>query len=349
MNLKQAKQMMKPLNEEAMQKAQEHLDSLTKPPGSLGVLEDIARKIAGITGNALPGLSGKTAILMAGDHGVVEEGIAAFPQEVTPQMVMNFANGGAAMNVLSRHVGADLKVVDVGVASDLPDSTAIIKRKVAYGTKNMAKGAAMTKEQALQAIEVGLSMAEEAVKEGAGLLAAGEMGIGNTTPSSAIVAFYSGLEVEAVTGYGTGLPNDKMPLKSEVIRRAIEVNKPDAADPIDVLSKIGGLEIAAMAGVFLGAAALRVPVIVDGFIAGAAALVAIKIEPKVRDFLLASHLSEEPGHAVTLELLGLEPMLRMKMRLGEGSGAALAMNLVDAAIKIMHEMATFESAGVSSN
>ncbi|NLM46398.1 MAG: nicotinate-nucleotide--dimethylbenzimidazole phosphoribosyltransferase [Firmicutes bacterium] len=327
--------------------AQKHLDNLTKPPGSLGVLETIARRIAGMTGKVKPELPKKTAILMAGDHGVVAEGVSAYPQEVTPQMVLNFLSGGAAMNVLARHAGAELIIVDVGVAADLPEHPLLRRRKVAYGTANMAQGPAMTREQAIAALEVGIDIAEECIGNGTGLLGTGEMGIGNTTPSAAITAFYGQLPAAAVCGRGTGANDARLQQKIKVVEQAIAVNKPQADDALDVLAKLGGLEIAGMAGVMLAAAAHKVPVMIDGFISGAAALIAAHLQPLAKEYMLASHLSEEPGHAILLEMLGLTPFLRMNMRLGEGTGAALGMNMVDAALKIVHEMATFASAGVS--
>ncbi len=346
--LKKTLEMIKPANSKTVEAAQKHLDNLTKPPGSLGVLEDIAKKIAGITGEVKPSLPKKTCILLAGDHGVTDEGVSAFPKEVTPQMVLNFLNGGAAMSVLSKHVGAELIVVDIGVAADLPDHPLLVKKKLAYGTANMAKGPAMTREQAIQAIETGIEVAEKCLQNGTGIFGTGEMGIGNTTPSTAITAFYRGSGVAGVCGRGTGVDDESLKLKVRVIEKAIDLNKPDGDDALDVLSKIGGFEIAGMAGVMLAAAANSKPVLIDGFISGAAALIASKLQPQAVDYMLASHLSEEPGHAATLELLGLQPFLRMKMRLGEGTGAALAMNIVDGALKIVHEMASFADAGVSN-
>jgi nicotinate-nucleotide--dimethylbenzimidazole phosphoribosyltransferase len=331
-----------------MEAAQAHLDNLTKPPGSLGVLEQIVRQIAGITGRAKPEPVKKTCILMAADHGVTAEGISAYPREVTAQMVMNFMNGGAAMNVLARHVGAELVVVDVGVASDLPQHNLLKRHKVAYGTANMAKEAAMTREQAVEALETGIAVAEECIAGGSSLLGTGEMGIGNTTASAAIVALYSELDPALVCGRGTGVDDERLQLKVNTIKRSIEFNKPDCNDPIDVLSKVGGLEIAGLAGVMLSAAAHRIPVVIDGFIAGAAAIIAAKLNPLAREYMIASHLSEEPGHKIILELLELKPFLHMNMRLGEGTGSALAMTMIDGAIKIVHEMATFGEAGVST-
>ncbi|APC08241.1 nicotinate-nucleotide--dimethylbenzimidazole phosphoribosyltransferase [Neomoorella thermoacetica] len=345
--LDQTLQRIKPLDARAMAKAQAHLDELTKPPGSLGALEDIARRLAGIRGEVPRRLSRKAHILMAGDHGVVAEGVSAFPQEVTPQMVFNFSRGGAAINVLARHASAELVLVDIGVASDLPELPGLLKRKVAPGTANLARGPAMTREQAIAALEVGIEVASAKIEAGNELLGIGEMGIGNTTPSSAILAVFSGRPVEEITGRGTGVDANRLRLKIKAIQQGLAINKPNPDDPLDVLAKVGGLEIAGMAGVILAGAAMRVPVIIDGFISGAAALVATRLAPLAGEFILASHLSEEPGHAVALELLGLKPMLTMQMRLGEGTGAALGMTLVDAAIMIYHEMATFSQAGIS--
>lgn len=345
--LQQTLNNIKPLDEKAMAQAQVHLDSLAKPPGSLGSLETVARQLAGIKGQVPRSLSPRTHILMAGDHGVVAEGVSAFPQEVTPQMILNFANGGAAINVLARYAGAELLLVDIGVASELPDLPGLLKRKVVSGTNNLARGPAMTKEQAIAAVEVGIEVANEKIAAGTELLGIGEMGIGNTTPSTAILASFSGLPVDRITGRGTGVDDKRLQLKIKAIRRGLEINKPDPNDPLDVLVKIGGLEIAGMAGVILAGSAKRIPVLIDGFISAAAALIATRLAPLARGFILASHLSEEPGHAAGLELMGLKPMLTIQMRVGEGTGAALGMTLVDAALKVYHEMSTFSQAGVA--
>ncbi|MCR4431319.1 MAG: nicotinate-nucleotide--dimethylbenzimidazole phosphoribosyltransferase [Tepidanaerobacteraceae bacterium] len=334
-----------PVDRSAVEKASLRLDSLTKPQGSLGVLEDIVKQLAGITGNPIPKLGKKSVIVMAGDHGVVEEGVSAFPQEVTPQMVLNFLNGGAAINVLSRHAGANIVCCDIGVATDINHPALIIK-KVKYGTNNMTKGPAMSREEAVRAIEAGIEVAEDEISRGADILATGEMGIGNTTPSSAILSAF-GCPVEKACGRGTGVDDEGLALKMKAISKALEVNNPDPTDPIDVLSKVGGLEIAGLAGVILTAAANRIPVVIDGFISSAAALVASKIKPASLQYMIASHVSEEPGHKIMLDMLGLYPMLHMKMRLGEGTGAVLAFHIIEAATRIQSEMATFESAGVS--
>lgn len=334
------------LNEEAMTAAQERQNSLTKPPGSLGVLEEVAIQIAGIMGTPVPAISGKAVLVMAGDHGVVEEGVSVWPSEVTVQMLQNFIDGGAAINVLARHAGAEVVLVDVGVKGqlDLPD---VYHCKVSSGTANITKGPAMTKEEAAKAIQVGFSQAQAVIDRGVNLIATGDMGIGNTTPSSAILAAFSGMPVAKVIGRGTGLNDEGLQKKIVAVKKALSVNKPDPRDALDVLCKVGGLEIAAIAGVILGAAAGRVPVLIDGFISGAGALVAGKLVPKAKDFMLASHLSEEPGHRYMLELLDIKPILQMRMRLGEGTGAVLAMPVVEAACKIQAEMATFQSAGVA--
>ncbi len=346
-NLEQTLARITPGNEEAARRAQERLDSLTKPPGSLGVLEDIVITLASITGNAMPRVDKKVLIIMAGDHGVTDEGVSAFPKEVTPQMVLNFLSGGAAINVLTRHAGGEIVCCDIGVATDI-NHPGLLVRKVKYGTDNMAKGPAMSRQEAIKAIETGIETAQEEIAKEAQILATGEMGIGNTTPSSAILQVYSSHSLKDTVGRGTGLDENSLSKKAMVIKKAIEVNKPNPSDPIDVLSKVGGLEIAGLTGVILGAAANKVPIVIDGFISTAAALLASKLKPESVQYMLASHVSEEPGHKVMLDMIGLYPMLHMKMRLGEGTGAALAFLIIDAATKIQSEMATFESAGVSS-
>jgi nicotinate-nucleotide--dimethylbenzimidazole phosphoribosyltransferase len=335
-------------DKKAGQEAQKRLDSLTKPPGSLGVLEKVAVKLAEIQGKAMPTLGDKVVMTMAGDHGVVEEGVSPYPQEVTPQMVLNFLNNGAAINVLSNHVGARVVVTDVGIAADPIDHPNLNNCKVRRGTRNMAKEPAMTLEEAIAAIEVGIKLVNEQIDRGATVIATGEMGIGNTTPSSAILACYSNEDLKRITGRGTGLDNNGLTKKQQVIKKALEVNKPDPNNPLDVLRKVGGLEIAALTGVILGAASRKTPVVIDGFISTAAALIAYKINEDCKDYMLASHLSQEPGHKVMLDLMELQPMLYLDLRLGEGTGAVLAFSLLDAAVKIIHEMATFEEAGVSN-
>jgi nicotinate-nucleotide--dimethylbenzimidazole phosphoribosyltransferase len=325
--------------------AQRHLDTLTKPPGSLGRLEALAVRWSALTGRP-PRLTAPVIFTLAADHGVVAEGVSAYPQSVTAQMVENFLRGGAAVNVLARQVGARVVVADFGVATPLGSPEGLVVRRIAAGTRNMARGPAMTAAEARQAVEAGALLAEEAVGSGADLLGTGEMGIGNTTAASAITAAITGASPEAVTGRGTGLDDAGRLRKVEVVRRALRVNEPDPSDGLDVLAKVGGLEIAGLTGVILAGAAHRVPVVLDGFIATAAALAAVALVPHARHALFAAHRSSEPGHAVALGHLGLEPYLALDMRLGEGTGAALFVHLARAAAAIYQEMATFKSAGV---
>lgn len=338
---------IQPLDRAAMAAAEQRQGILTKPAQALGRLESLSIRLAGITGQPQPSMARKAIAVMAADHGVVAEGVSAFPAEVTPQMVYNFLAGGAAINVLGRHVGARVLVTDVGVACEMNELAGMRHKKVHAGTANMAVGPAMTREEAIQAFEVGIELVEEEIANGLDLIATGEMGIGNTTPSSAIIAAFTGLPVAEVTGRGTGITEHALEKKIEVIERALAVNQPDSSDPIDVMMKVGGVEIAAMAGVMLGAAAHRIPVVMDGFISGAAALTATRLCPGVTDYILPSHVSVEVGHKVVFAELGLTPLFDLEMRLGEGTGAALAMNIIDAAAKILSEMATFESAGVT--
>jgi nicotinate-nucleotide--dimethylbenzimidazole phosphoribosyltransferase len=335
------------LDEAAMNQAASRQDQLTKPQGSLGILEELSIRLAGIQGDSLPAIRKKVIIVMAGDHGVVAEGVSAFPQEVTPQMVANFAGGGAGINVLARHVDAEVRVVDMGVSGAVDHIPGVLQKKVRPGTANMVQGPAMTRDEAIASVEAGIEVAEDAIDDGANLLGTGDMGIGNTTPSSAILTVFSRASLEHTVGRGTGIGASALEQKREAIRRAIEANRPDPDDGLDVLSKVGGLEIGGLAGVILGAAANRVPVIIDGFISGAAALVAASLCPASKQYMIASHVSVEPGHKLMLEELGLKPMLFMNMRLGEGTGAALASSLVEASAKVLSEMATFAEAGVA--
>ncbi|MFZ3106020.1 MAG: nicotinate-nucleotide--dimethylbenzimidazole phosphoribosyltransferase [Candidatus Hydromicrobium sp.] len=330
-----------------MKQVQARLDSLTKPRGSLGRLEELAKQIVSITANLSPRIEKKAIIVMTADHGVVEEGISAYPREVTPQMVYNFLNGGAAINVLARHIGAEVLIVDVGVAADFQEHQSLMLKKIDYGTKNMVKGHAMTDEQAVKSLEVGIEAAEEMIKKGCDIIATGDMGIGNTTASSAIAAVICRTDVESVTGYGTGIDDRCLENKINVIKKAISVNKPDAADGIDVLSKVGGFEIGGIAGIILGCASGRTPVVIDGFISGAGALIAAAISPDSTNYMIASHCSAEKGHRIVLNRLGLKPLFDFDMRLGEGTGAAIGINIVEASVKILSEMATFSQAGVS--
>lgn len=334
------------LDEEAMTQARNRLDSLVKPPGSLGRLEELAVKLAGITGNPRPRIKNKVVILMAGDHGVVEEGVSAAPQEVTYQMVKCFTTGVAGINVLCRMADSRLVVVDVGVAAPV-NLPGVENRKIRYGTANIARGPAMSREEAVKALEAGLEVAGKEIERGADVIALGDMGIGNTTPSSAILAVIAGCPVEDAVGRGTLVSEKVWRQKVEVVREALRVNRPDPGDGIDILARVGGLEIAGLAGVILEASARRVPVVLDGFITTAAAMVAHKLSPRAGQFLIASHLSAEKGHRLMLEYLGLTPLLHLNMRLGEGTGAVLALQLIDAAGRIITEMASFKEAAVS--
>lgn len=340
---------IRPLDQRAMARARARQDTLTKPRGSLGRLEDLSVQVAGITGQLSPQIEHKAVIVLAGDHGIAREGVSAYPPEVTPQMVLNFLRGGAAINVLSRLVGARVVVVDVGVAYDFEPEAGLMSCKVAYGTQNMARGPAMSLEEAVQSIEAGIQVVEGELDKGLDLVATGEMGIGNTTPSSAITASITGMPVRDVTGRGTGLNEKQLAAKVATLERALDLNRPDAQDPLDVLSKVGGLEIGGIAGVILGAAAHRVPVVLDGFISGAGSLIAAGLHPEVAGYMIAAHNSVEIGHQAILSHLGIEPLFDLNMRLGEGTGAALAMNMVEAAVRILNEMATFADAGVTEN
>src|SRR5689334_22517481 len=325
--------------------ARRHLDSLTKPPGSLGRLEEIAERLATITGRA-PSVRRPVIFVFAADHGVVAEGVSAYPQSVTAQMVENFLRGGAAVNVLARDYGARVVVADFGVASVLGGTDTLVRCSLGAGTANMTRGPAMSRHQAETAIERGAQLAVEAIDGGADLVATGDMGIGNTTAASAITAAITGAAAEAVTGRGTGVDDEGWRRKVDAVRRALDANRPDRRDGIDVLAKVGGFEIGGLVGVILAGAARRVPVVLDGFIAGAAALVAAAISPAAVHAMFASHRSAEPGHAKALAHLGLEPYLDLGLRLGEGTGAALFVHLARAAVRIYAEMATFKSAGV---
>jgi nicotinate-nucleotide--dimethylbenzimidazole phosphoribosyltransferase len=328
-------------------RAQAHLDALTKPPGSLGRLEELARRLVEITGQDPPRARRPVIFTLAADHGVAAEGVSAYPQVVTAQMLENFLAGGAAVNVLARHAGARVVVADFGVAAPPIAHPDLVVRRVGAGTANLARGPAMTRAQAVEAIEGGIGLAQGELAGGADLIGLGEMGIANTTAASALTAALTGAPVEAVTGRGTGIDEARWRLKVKVVERALAVNRPDPGEPLDVLARLGGFEIAGLAGVALAGAAARVPVVVDGFISGAAALVTVALAPAARRYLLASHCSAEPGHRVILEHLGLRPYLDLEMRLGEGTGAALAFLLIHAAVKVYTEMATFKSAGIS--
>ena len=337
------------LNPDWHERAVLHLNSLTKPPGSLGRLEEMAARLVAIREEEFPDCANKVIFTLAADHGVSEEGVSAYPKAVTRQMVLNFLSGGAAINVLCRQFGIEVVVVDIGVDGDTDELDGLVRMKVRRGTNNMAIGPAMTRGEACRALQAGIALSERARSAGKKLVGTGEMGIGNTTAASAVAAVLCRKPVKDVTGKGTGLDNAAVHRKINIIERALRVNRPNVADPIDVLSKVGGLEMAGLAGLALGLAARRIPVVIDGFISTAASAIAVAIEPRVKDFLFASHRSTEPGHDVLLKFIGLQPFLELDMRLGEGTGAALAMPLLEASSKLLKEMATFSSAAVSES
>ena len=338
---------IEPLDPSWLEQAQERLDSLTKPRGSLGRLEELAALYVAIRREAMPRLEKKWVVVFAADHGVVAEGVSAYPQDVTYQMVLNFLRGGAGINVLARHVGARVAVVDIGVNHDFGSIPELIVQKVAYGSRNLAQEPALTREEALKALLVGADLAEQTASTGADALAAGDMGIGNTTPAAALAAAFTGRPVAAVTGHGTGIEDQVWRHKVAMINRALSLHQPNPEDPIGVLAAVGGLDIAGIAGFILGTAAAKRPLLLDGFIATAGALVAAALAPNVTDYLIAAHRSVEPGHHIILEFLGLKPLLNLQMRLGEGTGAALGLSLLEAGVKIYREMATFAEAGVA--
>lgn len=345
--INQAINNIKPLDERAMSEAMTRQDNLTKPQGSLGQLESLSIQVAGIKGEAKPRIIHKVIFTLAGDHGVTRSGVSAYPSEVTPQMLYNFLRGGAAINVLARQVGARVIVADLGVASTLERHPQLKDKKVGMGTRNMVEGPAMSREQAIRSIEAGMELVEDELTRGMDILGTGDMGIGNTTPSSAIAAAITGADVSKVTGRGTGLDDEGWRRKVQMIEKALDINRPDPKDAIDVLSKVGGFEIGGIAGLILAGARYRIPVVIDGFISGAAALIATSLAPHIKPYLIASHQSAEPGHKRILEHLGLKPLLNLDLRLGEGTGGALGIFLVEASLKILNEMATFAEAGVS--
>jgi nicotinate-nucleotide--dimethylbenzimidazole phosphoribosyltransferase len=345
--LEQTLKMIQPVDVSLKPAIQAHLDDLTKPQGSLGRLEEFALRYCLATGTTTPRLGKARICCFAGDHGVSVEGVSAFPREVTPQMVYNMLAGGAAINVFARHVGAELKVVDMGVDADFADAPGLVHRKVARGTANLAVGPAMTVAQATQALEAGIALADEAAEEGVTLLGTGEMGIANTTPATALFAAYLGLKPADITGRGTGVSDAGLQHKIAVIERGLAANQAALGNPLATLAALGGFEIAGIAGLILGGAARRVPVVVDGFISTAGALAALRLQPAVADYIFFSHLSDERGHRFVMKALALKPLLDLNMRLGEGTGGALAMTLISAAIKMVNEMATFSGAQVS--
>jgi nicotinate-nucleotide--dimethylbenzimidazole phosphoribosyltransferase len=345
--LQEALQQIKSLDEEAMQKSKDRVDNLIKPIGSLGKLEEIVVQLAGITGSIYPSVDKKSVIVMAADHGVCEEGVAAAPQDVTFIQTLNISRGITGVCALSNISKADVVIVDIGVKKDIENEN-IINRKINYGTGNIAKGHAMTREEAVRSVEIGIEMACREFEKGKNILATGEMGIGNTTPSSAILSLVTGLDPSEVTGVGANLPNELVGNKSDVIRRAIKINCPDKNDPLDILSKVGGYDIGGMTGIIIGAAACGIPVVVDGFISTISAILAIMLEPKARGYILPSHISNEKASRIASEYIGLKPFLDLNMRLGEGSGAALAFSIIEAATDMNRIMITFEESGIKA-
>lgn len=343
--LKEVIEGIKPLDRWAMKEARERIDNLTKPVGSLGKLEEIAVRLSGITGKVYPRVDKKAVIVMAADNGVCSEGVTAYPPEVTAIIARCMVEGIAGVSVFSKLCGARVRVIDIGMKEDVPGK-GIENRKIMKGTGNIARGPAMTRYQAVKAIETGIKVAFESADMGDNIIATGEVGIGNTTTSSAVFAALEGLPPEEVTGRGAGLDDEGLQRKIRVIRKAIELNKPDSKDAIDVINKVGGLDIAGLVGIYLGAAYRRIPVVVDGYISSVAALAAAKIAPLCREYMLPSHISAEKGGSLVAQRLGLEPFLNMNMRLGEGSGAVLAFHMIEAATWMIREMKTFDDIGI---
>lgn len=339
---------IKPLDQETMDKAKKRMDSLIKPIGSLGRLEEFAVQIAGITGKVNNTFEKKCTIVMAADNGVCEEGVSSAPQSLTAVQSINFTKGIAGISVLSKHAGADIAVVDIGIKGELGNSK-LISRKVSYGTENMAKGPAMTREQAIKAVEVGIEVASDLIDKGCKLLGTGEMGIGNTSTSSAMLMVLTGAKAEEVVGKGAGLTEEDFEKKKRVIEKAISINSPQKDDVIDVLAKVGGLDIAGLAGCYLAAAEKRVPIVIDGFISVMAALTAYKLNPLAREYMIPSHCSDEPGYKKASQALGLESVLNLHMRLGEGTGCPLMFNIIEASQAVMANMATFDEAALEND
>jgi len=347
MLLEETLEKIRPLDHSADAAIQKRLDSLTKPPGSLGRLEELARRVSLIQEEIPPRLGSKLLYVFASDHGITQEGVSAYPKEVTAQMTYNFLQGGAAINVLARHHGVEVEVVDVGVDHDFPPLDGLRSCKIKRGTNNFARGAAMTRAEARQSLETGIRLAEESAARKIFLLGAGAMGIGNTSSAAAILCALTEVSVRDATGRGTGIDRAVWERKLAAVETGLRLNQPAPNDPVEVLAKVGGFEIGAIAGLILGAAAFRIPMVVDGYICSSAALLAYRLSAHVRDILFAAHLSAEHGHRVMLDELRLNPLLSLHMRLGEGTGACIAMGLIEAAVKIMREMATFDSAGVA--
>ena len=344
---------IKPVEQEWIQRAQQRTAQLVMPTRALGRLHEISERICGIRRTLEPAVNQKAILVMAGDHGVVEEGVSAYPQEVTPAMVRTFLAGGAGINAISRQVGADVWVLDIGIIPDLDaaglkGAERLLVEKVGNGTANFAKGPAMSRQQAEKTLLIGFDQASKLIGQGADILGAGDMGIGNTTPSAAVGALLTGASLTKMVGRGTGVDDAGLARKREVIRRGLEINHPDPADGLDVLAKVGGFEIGGIAGLILAGAFHRRAVVIDGFISTAGALIADALCPSIKDYLFAGHCSEEPGHRIMLKHLGLDPILDLGMRLGEGTGAALAMGVMESAVRMFREVLTFEEAGVAN-
>jgi nicotinate-nucleotide--dimethylbenzimidazole phosphoribosyltransferase len=337
------------LNHNALTKAKQRLQEQAKPPGSLGIMEEIGARLAAIKGTIDVHLTNKQIITCAGDHGVVEEGISAFPAEVTPQMVFNFVGGGASVNIIGKHAGAVVKAADIGVNYDFDPGLPIFHKKIKYGTDNFTKGPAMTRAEAVKSIEAGIDIVNELhAQTPVDLLGTGDMGIGNTTPSTAIIAAFSGLPVERLTGRGSGVDDKGLANKIATIQKGLDINKPDPNDPLDVLAKVGGLEIGGLAGLVIGAAAKGIPVICDGLISTAGALIACELAPAAKNYLFASHKSVEIGQKYMHDRMNLAPLIDLKFRLGEGTGAAVCMELLDLATRILADIKTFDEVGISN-
>lgn len=338
---------IRPLDEKAVSAAKNRMDNLIKPIGSLGRLEDIAIQLAGVTGKVKNKFEKKCTVVMSADNGVMDEGVSAAPQVVTLIQTGNMFKGICGINVLSRQAGADVRIVDIGINGEI-DCPGLIRKKIRPGTSNMAKGPAMSRDEAIQAIETGMEVVSGLVEEGYDLLGTGEMGIGNTSTSSAVLMSLSGCSAEVAVGKGAGLTEEDFTKKKRVIETALHVNKPDKNDPIDVLAKVGGFDIAGLVGCYLAAAFHRVPIVVDGFISAVAALVAARISPLAREYMIPSHFSAEPGVEYLMKEIGLEPMLLLKMRLGEGTGCPLMFHVIESAAAVMRDMATFEEGAIES-
>lgn len=333
------------LDKNAVDGTKDYIDKLSKPIGSLGELENIVIKLSGIKGRHIDKINKKTIVLMCSDNGVQEEGVSSCPREVTASVVENFVQRTTGVCKLSKFYGSDLTIVDIGVDKDFTDDE-IINKKIRYGTSNMAKGPAMTKDEAVQAIMTGINLVKELKEKGYDLIGTGEMGVGNTATSAAIISVFSGMDSDIIVGKGSGLTDEGLTHKKKIVKQSININMPDKSDPLDVISKVGGFDIAGLCGVFLGGAIYKVPVVIDGLISAAAALCAMRFNDKVSQYMLASHLSAEPGAVYVMKELGLQPMLLLNMRLGEGSGCPLAFGIIESAIYTLNTMGSFDESGI---